>query len=285
MIREQSRPETAAFDDVVGPGFLPRVGVIEGVRRHKLLAVLPVTLLVAGALFYGLYSTPTYRAEARQIIGRIDVNQPGALAGFTDATATLATSYSRAIYSSAVVDAVARRTGLTPDQVRARLGAYPIPESAVFVVAGKGPSESDAIKVAREGVRALQAYIEEINTENPNAERLFREFEQAALERARLRDELQRARVGAGDSATIRADLAAANLEVGVARRNYGAATSSQSTVSLVQNLTLPESASNDRFERLQLVLFIAVAAGVLLGLALATLRANQEVRRALSVP
>lgn len=292
MIREQS-PPADPFAERPGARLLPRVGVAEAVRRHKLLALLPVLALVGLALAYGLSSTPTYTAEARQIIGRIDVNQPGALAGFQEATRTLATSYSRGIAGTDVVNRVSRRTGLSPDQVRSRLTAYPIPESAVFVVSATGPSVKDAINVTLEGTRALRAYIEQINAENPNSDRLLREFRAASLERAQLRQEYTNARAAFAGRATpeqqqelasLRSQLDAAGLQVGVARNSYGASQASQSTVSLVQNLSLPETATNDRFERLQLLLFFAVSAGVLLGLALATLRSNREVRRALSV-
>ncbi len=54
--------------------------------------------------------------------------------------------------------------------------------------------------------------------------------------------------------------------------------------MSILQTISLPESASSDRDSNLQIVLFVAVAAGILLGIALATLLANRRVRRALAL-
>jgi capsular polysaccharide biosynthesis protein len=294
---EGARPEHEAAVEFERDRVQPRVNVLDAVRRHKLLAALPAIVLVALALIYGFARTPTYTAEAYQSIGRIDVNQPGALSGFQQATATLATTYSRAVRSTAVVRSVSEQTGLSSSEVRERLGAYPVPQSSVFVVAATGPSSSSAIELSILGTRELREYIEKINTENPNGERLFREFRRASLERAERREELERMRIlffqrSDGDLTRsqiralgrARAWVEAATLERDVARANYGRSQNSQSMVSLVQDLALPETASSDRWDRLQILLFIALAVGVLLGLALATLRANRDTRRSPSV-
>jgi uncharacterized protein involved in exopolysaccharide biosynthesis len=263
------------------------------VRRHKVLAVLPLLVLVAIALVYALATTPTYSAKAYNSIGRLDVNQPGTLSGFQDATETLAITYARGIYAPSVVSQVAKQTGLSIDDVRSRLTAYTVPDSAVFVVVGKGSSEDDAIELSTKGSDALQRYIRNLNAENPNSARLFREFRRASAKIADLRGDylaLQR-RFGPDPNEAERAQLnrletrvGAAQLKRTVAQENYGDSQASQSAINVVQTLALPDTADNDRFERLQLALFIAVAAGILLGLALATYRANRDIRRVLSV-
>lgn len=275
------RPAAAA-------GSLPRVGPAEAVRRHKLLAVLPLILFVGLAAAYGFATTPTYTAESYQSIGRLDVSEPGALSGFQQATETLAISYSRGINATSVVEDVSERTGLSHGEVRDRLASYPVPESSVFVVAAIGDSEEEAVDLSIEGTRALQKYIAEINSENPNSVRLLKEFRRATARESRLRTQfirLQRtAGAGSRQLRRLQTRVAAAELQADVARINFGEAQDSQSVVSLVQDLALAETADSDRFERLQMALFIAVGAGILLGIALATLRANRDVRRALSV-
>ena len=291
LTREEDVPSDPGrdprFDRPSGGG---SVGVAEAVRRHPLLAALPAIVLVVLALAYGFVRTPTYTAEAYQSIGRIDVNQPGSLSGFQQATETLATTYSRAVRGTEVVEAVSRETGLTVPEVRARLGSYPVPESSVFVVVGTGPSAASAMNVSNRGARALRRYVVRLNTRNPNGARLFRQFRQASYDRARARDRLEglkaefrRRNEGRSPSARQRQSLArargrldAAALRQEVARTNYAASQGSESMVSLVQNLARAESASSNRFERLQILLFIALSVGVLLGLALATLRANR---------
>jgi capsular polysaccharide biosynthesis protein len=275
------------------PRVLPRIGVLESVRRHKLLAVTPLLVLVAIALIYALVTTPTYTAVSYQSIGRLDVNEPGTLSGFQDATETLAVTYARGIYAPSVVSAVSKRSGLTPDEVRSRMTAYTVPESAVFVVAAEGSSEDDAIKLSRQGSDALQAYIRTLNAENPNSVRLFREFRAQTGKIARMRENYISLANRYGDvkSASerrqlsrIEARIGAAQLERQVAQENYQDSQASQSSINVVQTLALPDTADNDRLERLQIALFIAVSAGILLGLALATYRANRDIRRVLSV-
>jgi hypothetical protein len=275
------------------PRILPRIGVLESVRRHKLLAVTPLLVLVAAALVYSFVRTPTYTAESYQSIGRLDVNEPGTLSGFQEATETLAVTYARGIYAPSVVAEVSKKSGLTVDDVRSHMTAYTVPESAVFVVAGEGSSEDDAIRLSIQGSDALQRYVRSLNAENPNSERLFREFRQQTARIASMREQYIQLsnQFGATKSAAERQQLSqlesrigAAQLERQVAEENYQDSQQSQSAINVVQTLALPDTADNDRLERLQIALFIAVCAGVLLGLALATYRANRDIRRVLSV-
>jgi uncharacterized protein involved in exopolysaccharide biosynthesis len=275
------------------PVSLPRIGVLESVRRYKLLAALPLIVLLAAALAYGAIVTPTYTAESFNSIGRLDVNEPGTLAGFQEATETLAITYARAVFASSVVNRVSDRLGMPVSEVRSKLRAYTVPESAVFVVTGSADSEDEAIAVSIEGAAALQRYIRQLNAENPNSDRLFREYRRAIAEIARVRGDLvalQR-RFGDNPTASERAQLnrletrfGTAQLERVVAQENYEDSQASQSAINVVQTLALPETAESDRWDRLQIALFIAVSAGILLGLALATYRANRDIRRVLSV-
>jgi capsular polysaccharide biosynthesis protein len=290
---EEQTDRTGQPTLAAAPRILPRIGVLESVRRHKFLAALPLIVLVIAALVYAFARTPNYTAESYQSIGRLDVNEPGTLSGFQEATETLAVTYARGIYAPSVVDEVSQKSGLTPDEVRSRITAYTVPESAVFVVAAEGSSENDAIELSVQGSDALQRYIRTLNAENPNSVRLFREFRGETAKISRLREEyIQLARgFGKDRSAAERAQLSrietqigAAQLERQVAQDNYEDSQASQSAINVVQTLALPDTADSDRFERLQLALFIAVAAGVLLGLALATYRSNRDIRRVLSV-
>jgi len=295
MMDGDSAPQAPAAPTPLSPApsVLPRIGVLEAVRRNKLLAALPLIVLVIAALVYSFTVTPTYTAESYQSIGRLDVNEPGTLSGFQEATETLAITYARAIFAPSVVASVSQQSGLAPDDVRSRLTAYTVPESAVFVVAAEGSSEDKAVELSIQGSDALQRYIRTLNAENPNSVRLFREFRRQSARIARLRGDytaLQR-RFGSAPTASERAQLnrvetrlAGAQLERVVAQENYEDSQASLSAINVVQTLALPETADSDRFEQLQLALFIAVSAGILLGLALATYRANRDIRRVLSV-
>lgn len=286
MFDERDTPRST-FDRLV-----PRVGPLEAVRRHKLITILPAIVFVGLALVYGLLRTPVYTAEARQTIGRIDVSQPGALSGFSSATRALASTYSRAVVAPAIVASVSRTTGLSSATVRDRLASSPIPESSVIRVTGTGPTSEQAIAVSSAGARALERFVAQLNRNNPNADRLFREFRTASRRQAELRDELARVKGGAGSAPTaaqsrrissLRERVASADLTVVVLGENYRDSRRSESNVSILQTISLPQEASSDRSSRLQLVLFMALVLGLLMGVGLASLRANLEVRRALT--
>jgi len=270
-----------------------RIGGFEAVRRHPIVAVLPLLLLVAAAVAYGLTREPVYEAESRQAVGRIDTNQPGALAGFAAATEALASTYARGIDATSVVNSVAKRSGLSETNVRSALSATPVPDSPVFKVTATGDSPRQAVDLANDAAAALRAYVADINAENPNSARLFKRFEDVSFTAAQRKSDLNRLKDDLGANPTLsdqqeinraRAKLEAAELDVSVARRNYGLTQQSQGNAELIQTLSAARTATTDRWTRLQIALFAAIAAGGLLGVALAMLRANRAVRRAYAV-
>src|SRR5687768_2155810 len=103
-----------------------RVGVWQAIREHPIAFVLPILLLVAIALGISLARTPTWTAEARLGVSRINVTAPGALAGYTQASQSLAQAYSRLITAERVVEQVSERTGIDPEDARRRLSATPV---------------------------------------------------------------------------------------------------------------------------------------------------------------
>src|SRR3954469_25585698 len=120
--------------DDVRPDGTPRVTILGAARRHSELVVAPILLFVALAGFIGLHRTPSYEAGSRLSIGRIDVNSPGALGGFSLATQSLASSYSRALHAQDVVNSIAATLHTSPEAVDARIDGTPLPQSPVFTV-------------------------------------------------------------------------------------------------------------------------------------------------------
>lgn len=282
---QPTRPQSAFVPDP-----LRGVGAMEAVRRHPFLAVLPLVLLLGAAVAYGLLRSPVYTAESRQAVGRIDTNQPGALAGFASATEALASNYSRAIEASPVVRRAARGSGFGVREVRRRISATPIPESPVFRVIAIGEDERQAVGLANAAASGLRDYITNLNSENPNADRQLKAFEAASLDAARRQSELDDLRDRGGPNpsdadrraiAEAKSGVDTARLGADVARLNYTSSKQSQGNAELIQTITRARVATNDRFARLQIALFIAVALGVLLGLAAAIARSNRDVRRA----
>jgi len=270
---------------------MPQVSPVEAARRHWWIIVASVLAMAAIALALINSATPTYTAEAQLSIGRLDLTAPGALSGFSQGTSSLASAYSRAIHADRVVFPVARRLKLSPETVAARLSASPVPESPVFEVKATGRSAMPTVRLANAAARALVSYIEEINRRNPDARRLLSEFREAARDKAQLILERDRRDRELNESETAenerrvfvaREKLDVVSLRADTLRATYQATQAAQASTSLVQILTEASDARDDRSDTRQQFLFAAVAAGLVIGLALATLHDQRTARRRL---
>ena len=111
------------------------------------------------------------------------------------------------------------------------------------------------------------------------------------LQRYELAYEQAKAKVPTGNQPLTRAgqkrvaDAATAQVELNGVIQSYDSALQNQAGSPLLQPLSYAAGASSDRLPKLQLAVFGAVIAGLIIGLALATLRANLVLRRALAVP
>jgi uncharacterized protein involved in exopolysaccharide biosynthesis len=273
------------------PRWIPRVDALTAARRHWLIVILVTVIATGIAVFAASLPTPVYKAEARLAVGRIDVSAPGAISTFATATTALASQYSRAIDARSVTTRAARGTGLTPNQVAARVSATPVPQSPVIRVIAVGSSTGQAVTLANKAGYGLVGYTTALNRSNPDADRLIREFRDSSAEVVRLQtlvDRLRRKQVDTPSAENRlelnqeKVNLRVATLRMTTVRNAYDAATRSQASTQLVQMLTPAAGASSNRSSRLQFYGFVGFAAGLALGLALATLRANSLVRRSL---
>jgi capsular polysaccharide biosynthesis protein len=271
--------------------WVPRVDVLTAARRHWLIVLVVTALLTGVGVFAATLQNPVYTGEARLAVGRIDVSAPGAIATFATATTSLASQYSRGIDARGVTSRAARGTGLTPAQVADHVSATPVPQSPVIRVIATGTTGQQAVLLANKAGYGLVGYTTALNRSNPDADRLLRQFKTNSAEVVRLRARvgtLRRRQVNTPSARTRsllnqeQVNLEVAQLRLTTVRSAYDAATSSQASTQLVQMLTPASSASSNRSRRLQLYGFIGFAAGLALGLALATLRANSVVRRSL---
>jgi hypothetical protein len=274
------------------PASRPRIGLWEALRRKWPIVAVTTLAFVAAGLALGLSRAPTYKAQSRLAVGRIDISAAGAISNFAVATESLASQYSRMAGASQIVNRVAREVKMPRAQVANSIAASPIPQSPVFMVEAKSSRAPQAVALAIAASQALVDYTTKLNRSNPDSPRLFKRFQRASLKLNRLREREGRLKgvVGGSPTAANREALAkaqtrseAASLEAVTERTAYSFSRQSQSATSLVQVLTKPAKASSDRATVLQLYLFIGLAAGVCLGLALALALAQREARRALA--
>jgi hypothetical protein len=267
----------------------PRVGALAAVRRHPVIALLPVVALTALGVFVGVARTPTYTATAKLSVGRLNIAAPGALAGFQSAVSSLADAYSRSVSADGVVDPVARDLRLHARDVRRRVSAAPIPGTPVFRVQGDGPTAGQALRITNSTSTALIAYVNRLNRTNPDAARLFGDLNAAALANSRAASAARRARATwrtqRTDSARRALERAEAREEAAKVRldaieRTYLTSQQGAGATSIVQILARASDASSDRIRFLEISVFVGLIAGIALGVAFAIRRANRLVRR-----
>lgn len=247
-----------------------------------MLAVLPVVLLVAAAVAVGLLRDPVYSSEARINVGRTDV-PAYTLQEVVLGNATLAASYARAFEAPQVIAAGARAAGISEEDARGRVLGSQVPRSTLIRIDAIGDSAEEARELANGVAEGLIDYVRVLNVRQQET-RLIERYRQAQRRTDRARRRYQAARRDAPDSSRAveqaRLDLLTAQLRSQTlsTRVVQTGATPAQNALQLV----VPAAdAASDRNSVLGRLVLIALAAGVLLGIALALLRANAALLRA----
>jgi hypothetical protein len=269
---------------------LPGLGTAQAVRRHWPLVVAPVVIMVAAAAAFGLSYRPTYTAEARLNVGRLDVTTQS-IPGYANGIQSLAVAFARAVTADAVVRPVATKLRLTPQQVSDRLDASPVPQSPLIIVDAKGPTEGKAVDLANAASDQLVAYLTTVDAVNPGAARLLSLYKA----HARRLNDLKLARPAAqrafrshptaANRRALSASLAevqqqallVSGLKTGYLNLQQGA-----NSASLVQVLNPAQDASSNKRTRLAALLFGALVIGLLVGVTLAVARSRAALRRTL---
>ena len=288
----QERATSPHGDGAAGDERTPpvRVDFWRAIRRHWVLALLPVILLAGAAVAAVYVRAPVYKAQTKLAAGRLDASAPEALAGFTGASQSLAETYSRSIRGDAVVKQVAAETGYSRDFVKSRLSAAPIPETPVFTVSATADAAKTAIQLSVLASRALEDDVARVGSSTPNADAVLREYQRASTNKAaaeiavgnahhayrkdRTRENQQRV-------IEAEAELASTAAKVDAARTAYVAGRQGQGSVALVHIIERATTAGSDRDNVLQLWVFGAVLAGLGLGFALAYAQAHRLARKA----
>ncbi|HSR94750.1 MAG TPA: hypothetical protein VLK56_07765 [Solirubrobacterales bacterium] len=262
---------------------LEQVGVLEAMRWHWQLVLIPAVLLLGVGLALGLLRAPTYTATANLSVD-FGAQNPSSLSGSVTAAQALTDSYSRAVFATPVVDQVADKTGAPASEVAERVSASPIPDSTVIKVSGEAGSEEAAVKLANVSATALTRYVGTLNgTRNGTTPVLaqFRQAESVYQDRLAHQEELTgQADANPSDEAAAQ-ELKRARVKTQVAllkKNSVGELfeASQQAYVAPLSFLSAATAASSDRLARLQLFAFIGLIAGLAIGAALATVRANR---------
>jgi hypothetical protein len=270
----------------------PRLTLWQGIRRYPLAVILPAAIGLAAGIAIAASRPPVYTAKAVLAIEQVNANTPGALAGYATAAPQLAEAYGRAIVAESVVADIGRRTGATPTQIHGRITANPVPSTPVLFVQARGPTSDGAIAMANAGSRALVTYVAALNQRTPVSDSLFAQYQsaQVSLQKALARrdaadEKYAETKSKASLKAFIRAraDVAAAQLEVDTLGANYRTSRQSQAAANPLHLLAPATKAADDQRPKIQLLGFLGLLAGSVVGLALAVLLGSRAVRRAWS--
>jgi capsular polysaccharide biosynthesis protein len=269
-------PSSSPPDPPTEPGV---VGPLEAMLRHKALTVLPAIVLIAAALGMAFARAPKYTAESRLNVGRVNV-PAYTLEGVVIGNQTLAVSYARAIVAPDVIRPASRQAGISPATARSRLSATPVPQSTLIRIDAKGPSSSGAIALANSASSALIGYVTKLNRDSEPVAILS---QYQAAQRALVRAQRRLAAAGNSGSARVQQaqlDLQTAQLKASSLDAAYRGSLANQPAPNLVQPLSPATTATSDFDSILQELLLIAAVAGIVLGIALALLRANRDLLR-----
>lgn len=257
--------------------------------RHPLLFLLPIVVLLAVAVALGLQRHPVYTAQAQLSVGRLDVNAQ-AIPGYVQASEQLAGTYSRVLDAAQVIDPVAKQLGRSPAYVLAHVSASPLAVSQIIVVQTTGSSPHQAVTLVNLVTNSVAAYVRTLNNATSGvSSSLLSNYHDAASRLQRAQNLVGRLQArhpnprGAQLSAlnAAQAQVSIAQLQVNAIGAGYVNAQQGLPGGNSAQVLAAASTATSDRRHTLELLLISAVVAGIVLGLALASLRARSRFRRA----
>jgi Mrp family chromosome partitioning ATPase len=252
------------------------MSVWDAVRRHPFLAVLPLVVLTALGILYGLSRKPVYTAETRMYV-QVPSGEPSTLFAVTDAASGLASAYSRAVQATTVGNAVARDLRNDPTAAAGSTSATPVPDSPIVKVTANASTARSAVRLANVTADELAKYINDLNTSNTASHYALAAFSAATHRVARARATLVDAQkaVAALPTTDAKAQLESARAAFEVAELRQSAARARFTSLQSGQQPSLEPlrratGATDDRKSKLQLYGFAGFLAGVLAGLALA---------------
>lgn len=286
----QPSPPLSSADadaDFLGPD--QRIGVFAAAARHWGLVLVAVLAFGAAGVVFAALRKPTYTAESRLSSAHLDVSNIAALPGALQAGQGLAAIYSRAITASAVVNPVAAQLHASPGSIRNRLSATPVPTSPLVRVMATGTSARSAIDLSNRALKSLVTYAATLTRPSSPPASLVSQFRTASLQLSAAQRAQARAQktYNLAPTPANRASLDSASATTSYAqlrqdtlRLTYQQLVQAGSGAPAAEVSSFATSASSDRTKKAEIAIFIGVLAGLIVGLAAATMRANRLSRR-----
>ena len=190
---------------------------------------------------------------------------------------------------------IQHKIGLTPAQSSARLSATPIPDGAAFSVIATGSTSQSAVSLANTAAAAMVTYEAAANssasTTSSNTAAIFNEYRGQSTQLAHDKAIVQKLQNNSSSNGSspdpTNPALVQAQANAGLAqgRANALAAAYTQALENrqppgtMLSPLASALTASSDRKHKLELFAFVGLAAGLLIGSAIAVMLEQRRVR------
>ncbi len=266
--------------DPAGDATRPRVDALTAVLRYPLLLLIPVVILAAAAYALVRQHPTTWTAEAQVLMQQPAPTSSAALPGVVQAELSLAPVYARELDFDPVVVPLAQHFHMAPGAVAADLSATPVPNSPIIRIDASARSSRTAIALANDAATKLSAFVStQVQSTAGNSSLLLR-YQQAsaAYESALTHERRMVAAHSARSPAVVKAIAAAdvAQLRQRVLASEYQSLTGQGPTSPGLGVFQRATAASSNQRSNLEIYLFAGVLAGLVIGVALATLAANR---------
>lgn len=276
----------------------PRSTLSGAIRRHAILVVIPVIVLLAAGVVVGNSKPRTYSANAVINVGKSDIATQ-ATPGYVQAAEALATSYSRLVTSQFVAIPAGRALHESPVAAASQLSAVPIPNETTFTITARGSSTKAAAALANAAATALQAYVKNSASQQGGPQQLLAKYQAAQSRADQLQAKAQRlsgrltstsatsvatSSASVSQSEVTRAKVAAqsAALEAQALSNQYLNLAGSAVAPTLSVLNTPMGAATSNRTQNIEKYAIIGGAAGLVIGIAFAALVARIENWRGL---
>lgn len=271
---------------------------LQAVLLHPVLVgvVFAVCVLASAVATFG--QSVNYTAEARVVVGRVDVRS-NAVPGFSDANIALAETYSRFVGTTAHEQLMADELGISVDEVTSlgTIDASPIPENPIIRVLTESTREEDAVQLAEAGTTALVKLVADTNDPTERAEALFSQYSDAAAAQAAAQGAVDSAERNLGTLVAGNADagsVAAAQQALNDARsvlfdaqaraqslnELYQQSLVAKSDGDLLRVLSDARSTGSDQSQKRQFGLAVGILVGAFIAVGLAWLIANWQTMK-----
>jgi hypothetical protein len=260
-------------------------GILGAIRMYPVVLVVCALFGTLVGLGIGALRDPTYTATSQLLVGNLSISDPAAVPGAVGASQALASVYSRLIDANDVRADVAKQT--KGENGTATVSATQIVQTPLIQVKAQSDSERAAVRYANAAGAALASYVNHLKSPGSDTTPLAARYQAAQLAYSKARDKFEalQQQLGPDYTAAEQAQVNEAESAVQAAklkRNSIGAIYQRGQNVKVSQpELSLFKSAvgaDSDRTETMEITGAVGLAAGLLLGAALAVSMAARRV-------